>query len=78
MVARAGQLSDAKDFAIDVGMGACTDAIYQAIYADHPNALARQPPAPGVPTAPRGARRQPQRPAPAGHGVVSVGEVDTV
>ena len=33
----------AKDFAIDLEMRACTETIYQAIYADHPDSLARQP-----------------------------------
>ncbi len=33
----------AKDFAIDLEMRACTETIYQAIYADHADALARQP-----------------------------------
>jgi transposase, IS30 family len=31
-----------KDFATDPEMRACTETIYQAIYIEHPHALARQ------------------------------------
>ena len=33
----------AKDFAVDGAMRACPETIYQAIYSEHPDALARQP-----------------------------------
>jgi IS30 family transposase len=48
----------AKDFADDLEMRACTETIYQVIYADHPDALARQP---KCSTRFGRTRRQPQR-----------------
>ena len=48
----------AKDFAVDPEMRACTETVYRAIYADHPDALARQP---KCSTRYARTRRQPQR-----------------